>query len=212
MNSYRLYRFLVLSLVSLLMLHCSIFKSKEQDVEHLLSQGWDYFEDGYYLDALDQFEEAISVDENNQKCYHGRAWCYLMLSEASNAIVDFEKAVQLGNMTLDPHAGLAAAYLAQETHSSAIEKANYVLAGNSNYYFEHYPLINYQDMHLILAMAYFHEGNLSEAQEHVDFLFPENQLDPDQPTTWTFQQVIYDSYAEVLMAVIDYLDDLYGML
>jgi len=212
MSYCRLDRLLIPMLVSLVMLHCSIFRSEEPEVGPLLTQGWDYFEDGYYFDALDQFEEAISVDKNNQKCYHGRAWCYLLLSEASQAIVDFEKALELGNMTLDPHAGLAAAYLAQENYSSAIEKANYVLAGNSNYYFEHYPLINYQDMHLILAMAYFHEGDLSSAQEHVDFLFPENQLDPDQPSTWTFQQVSYNSYAEALMVVIDYLDGLYGML
>ena len=212
MRYYRLSRLLILSLVSLMILNCSIFKRKEQNADYLISQGWDYFEDGHYLDALDQFEEAISVEKNNQECYHGRAWCYLMLSDVSEAIIDFEKAVQLGKETLDPHAGLAAAYLAQENYSSAIEKANYVLAGNSNYYFEHYPLINYQDMHLILAMAYFHEGDLSSAQEHVDFLFPENQLNPDQPSTWNFQQVSYNSYAEALMAVIDYLDGLYGML
>jgi tetratricopeptide (TPR) repeat protein len=212
MRYYRLKNLLILLLISLLMLQCSVFKSEEPDVESYLSQGWDYFEDGYYLDALDQFEEAISVDKNKQECYHGRAWCYLMLSEASEAIVDFEKALELGNISLDPHAGLAAAYLAQENYSSAIEKANYVLTGNSNYYFEHNPLIDYHDMHLILAMAYFHEGDLLNAQEHVDFLFPENQLDSNQPSTWTLQQVSYDSYAEALMAVIDYLDDFYGMV
>lgn len=200
--------------ISLLMLfapYCSLYEEPAPSAEDIIPLAWDYFEEGDYEYALQKFESAVNADPNNESAYHGRAWCHLLLSNAAESISDFETAIQKGNESLDPPAGLAAAFLAVEKYTPSISKANHVLANNPNYYFEHKPLINYQDMHLILAMAYFHEGELTKSQEHVTVLYQDHGLNPADSSTWQFNQQSYASYPEALMAVIDYLDVLYGM-
>jgi len=200
--------------ISFLMLftpYCSLYEDPTPNAENIIPLAWNYFEEGNYVYALQKFESAVNADPNNESAYHGRAWCHLLLSNAAESISDFETAIIKGNSSHDPQAGLAAAFLAIEEYASSIIKANYVLDSNPNYYFEHKPLINYQDMHLILAMAYFHESELTKSQVHVTTLYQNHGLDPADSSTWQFNQQSYASYPEALMAIIDYLDVLYGM-
>ena len=181
---------------------CSIYTEPEESAEALIDVGWEKFQDGDYEEALSKFANAIFTDDDIALAYQGRGWCYLILSNATLAAEDFNMAITKGDNSLDPLAGLAAAYLAQQEYMLAISKAKAVLEGNPNYFFEYEPQINYLDMRIILAMAYFHEGRLDEAQEQVNFLYPDNGLDPDDSETW----LGYISYAEALMSVIDLLD------
>ncbi|MBL7137102.1 MAG: hypothetical protein ISS81_11045 [Candidatus Marinimicrobia bacterium] len=190
---------------------CSIFTESKPTAEDLANSGWTLFQNNNYEAALNKFLDAAYDEPDNEVGYHGCGWCYLLLNESTNAIENFSNAISKGNITNDPIAGLAAAYLAAEEYAQAIYKAKEVLQNNPNYYFEYEPLIDYQDMRLILAMAYYHEGQLGKAQEQVNFLDPSNKLNPDDPDTWVVNDVKQPSYAEALMALIDYLDVLYGM-
>lgn len=197
---------LLLPIVSLLTISCST-----QDANAVIDEGWDLFAEQNYERALSKFTEAISIDSGNEGGYHGKAWCYLVLNKPVNAIEYFNKAIDKGEQSLDPLAGLAAAYLANENYSEAIAKAEFVLINNDNYFLEYEPAINFEDLRLILAMAYFHEGRLSDSQNQINYLSADNGLNPDNPQSWMVSNQQYSSYAEALMALIDEIDTLYGM-
>lgn len=195
----------------LILSQCSVFSEPPASTTDMIQNGWDLFEEGKYELALRQFTDAVYKNPNNEGGYHGKGWCYLLLNQPVNAIDNFYQAISRGNQTLDPVAGLAAAFLANANYADAIIKGETVLAANVNYYFEHEPMINFQDIRLILAMAYYHEGRLSDAQQQVNFLDPTNTLNAADPSSWVVDQKTYNSYAEALMALIDQLDVLYGM-
>lgn len=190
---------------------CSFYEESVPSAENIIPVAWDCFEDSEYQTAYAKFDEAIEVDPRNMDAYHGRAWSSLLMSDVQDAISDFNAAIYYGNSGLDPIAGLAIAYQADQKYSSAISKAQSLLSSNSNYYFEHKPLINYRDLHLILAMAYFHTGNLTRSYDQIIILEPAISIAQNDSSTWKYNEQSYNSYAETLMAVIDYLDVLYGM-
>ncbi|MBN2600589.1 MAG: hypothetical protein JXR87_01205 [Candidatus Marinimicrobia bacterium] len=197
--------------VLVLTFRCSIYEETVPNAESIIPIAWDFFESGEYQTAYVKFDAAIEADSRNSDAYHGRAWSSLLLSDVSDAIRDFNAAVYYGNSSLDPIAGLAIAYQANQQFSSAISKSQTVLSSNSNYYFEHKPLINFRDLHLILAMAYFHTGNLTQSYNQIIILESEISIAQNDSSTWKYNDQSYQSYAETLMAIIDYLDVLYGM-
>lgn len=190
---------------------CSFYEETVTSAENLLTIAWDYFEQGNYQAAYNKFDAALDMDPKNISAYHGRAWSALLLSDSQNALSDFNSTIYYGDSGLDPIAGLAFAYHANQNYSAAITKAISVLTANSYYYFEYKPLINYRDLQLILAMSYFHLGNLGSAYNYILLLDPEISIDQNDADTWHFNDCSFRSYAETLLAVIDYLDVLYGM-
>lgn len=190
---------------------CSFYEETVTSAENLLTIAWDYFEQGNYQAAYNKFDAALDMDPKNISAYHGRAWSALLLSDSQKALSDFNSTIYYGDTGLDPIAGLAFAYHANQNYSAAITKAISVLTANSYYYFEYKPLINYRDLQLILAMSYFHLGNLGSAYHYIRLLDPEISVDQNDADTWHFNDRSYHSYAETLLAVIDYLDVLYGM-
>ena len=202
---------IIILIILAYLIDCSIYEETIQNAENIVPVAWDLFEDGNYSAAYSKFDEALDIDPNNQEAYHGRAWTALLLSDARDAINDFKAAIYYGNSSLDPLAGLAFAYHADQEYSSAITKAEAVLSSNSNYYFEHKPLINYRDIHLVLAAAYFQTGNLSKTYDHILALGSSVSFSEVADSTYLFNDEYYNSYAELLLAVIDYLDVLYGM-
>jgi len=190
---------------------CSIYEETVPSAESITPIAWDFFEESDYQTAYAKFDEAIDVDSRNSDAYHGRAWSSLLMSDVRDAISDFNASIYYGHSGFDPVAGLAIAYQADQQYSSAISKAQTVISSNSSYYFEHKPLINYRDLHLILAMAYFHTGNLTKSYDQIIILEPAISIAQNDSLTWKYNEQSFDSYAETLMAVIDYLDVLYGM-
>jgi len=202
-----------LGLIGLLLFtpDCSIFTNPSSDTEEALQVAWEYFEMDNYQMAYTKFESVLAMDAENIEAYDGLAWCSLLLNDIASAITDFETALAMGDTCLDTHAGLAGAYIAADEFESAISKANYVVDTNPNYSFEHKPQINYLDMHLILAMAYFHLGDFENSYQHILILDPNIRVDENNAQSWVYNQQQFDSYAEVLMAIIDDLDALYGI-
>jgi len=201
------------SIAYLLFFHpnCSLFNEPTAaDSEETLLTAWEYFEMNNYDMAYTTFESVIAIDAENEEAYNGRAWCSLLLNDVESAIIDFEFALDKGNTSLDPHAGLAGAYISKDEFALAILKSNYVINTDPGYSFVHEPQINYLDMHLILAMAYFHTGDLQSSYHHILILDPDVSIDENNSSTWIYNEQQYDSYAEVLMAVIDNLDVLFG--
>jgi len=191
---------------------CSWFSSPTPDSEKALQDAWELFGMTNYYMAYTKFESVISMDPDNKEAYIGKGWCSLLMNDLENAEIDLKIALDKGSTSLDPHAGLAAVYISNDEFLQAISKAQYVIANDPEYTFMHEPEINYLDMHLILAMAYFHTGDFQNTYYHILVLDPGIIIDENNSSTWVLNDQQYDSYAEILMAIIDDLDVLYGIL
>lgn len=209
MNKFEYQTGLLLTII--LLAGCSFYEDTVTSPENLLPVAWDYFEKGNYQAAYTKFDAALDADPKNMDAYHGRAWSALLLNNPQQAIGDFNSAIYYGESGLDPVAGLAFAYHADQSYSAAISKAQSVLTANSYYYFEYKPVINYRDLQLILAMSHLHIGNLDFAYQYIRLLDPDVSVSPDNPASWCYSDQQYASYAETLVAILDYLDVFYGM-
>ncbi|MCD6204329.1 MAG: hypothetical protein J7L22_01565 [Candidatus Marinimicrobia bacterium] len=205
--------FSLLSIICLFanLMSCSVYEETVPNTENINLLAWESFEEGDYQTAYSKFGEVLDIDPRDQEALHGRAWSALLLSDALDAIKDFKAAIYYGNSSLDPLAGLAFAYHANQEYSMCINKAKAVLASNTYYYFEHKPVINFRDLHLILASAYFQTGNLSRAYEHILILQPDISFAQPDSSHYEFNGQLYSGYSELILAIIDYLDVLYGM-
>lgn len=67
---------------------------------YLNNQGKEYFEIGYYNSAIAKFTEAIEQYPNNAEAYHQRGRAYYRLEKHSKALVDAQKACELGDCKL----------------------------------------------------------------------------------------------------------------
>ncbi len=200
---------------------CSFYSEPKPSIDQVAFRGWEYFLNGDYDEALSKFSDIIYDAPEDELGFHGKGWCKLLLNDPDDSITNFDLAISFGNYTNDPIAGLAIAYHASGDYLGGIVYCKELLQNNPSYYFEHQPLINYQDIRIILAMCYYHEGELTLAQEQADFLAEEQgnlqynpldiALDVEDETTWIIADTQYNSYAEALMALIDYLDSIYGM-
>lgn len=64
-----------------------------------------YFDMGVAYGELDEFEsallhinKAITMDPAQSRYYYGRAWVYLISGQPGNALDDFKKAADMGNL------------------------------------------------------------------------------------------------------------------
>ena len=192
-------------------------ENPQPSVAKLALQAWNSFENGNYETALSKFIQITYHDTASMVGYHGKAWSYFLLNEPEIALDNFDITISKGNTSNDPIAGLALAYHASSEYSNSITEAKQLLENNSNYSLQYQPEINSKDVRLVLGMSYFHIGDLAKAQEQVDILaqslqyFSYDPINPDSSNSWIFNNIEYNSYAEVLMVVIDSLDIRFGM-
>lgn len=190
----------------------SLFSDSTPDSEKALQDAWEYFMMTNYDMALTKFESVVSMDPDNAEAYNGLGWCFLLLNNIESAEQNFNFAVEKGAVSMDPHAGLAAVYVSSDAFNQAISEAEYVLSHEPEYVFAYNSEINYLDMHLILAMAYYHTGDFNSTYNHVIVLDPNIVVDENNPATWILNGHQYDSYAEILLAIIDDIDARFGTL
>jgi tetratricopeptide (TPR) repeat protein len=184
----------------------------EVTAEELAGQGWGLFESDDFSDAKAKFSQAMAKDSAYADAYNGRGWCNAFLDLEDEAISDFLAANLKGLSKPDAYAGLAAMYVGDQEFQSAITNAKNALAMDLTYQFSHKTSIDYLDLHLILAQAYYGLGGeyLDSAQQEVDYLNPGNDLNPADPMTWVVDGITYYAYAEALLKEIQRLEEAIG--
>jgi len=201
-------------LSALLLMGCGGKKSTkpEKTAQQLTAEAWTLFESGEYDNAKSGFEQALTKDVNFADAYNGRGWSNGFLDLKDEALSDFQSAIAKGLDKPDAQVGLAGLYLGKEEFQSAINHSSAALSADSDYAFSHKPSINYLDLRLILAQAYYGLGGdyLDSAQVQVDHLNPANHLDPANPNTWTVNGQTYGTYAEALLKEIQRLEQTIG--
>ncbi len=66
-----------------------------EDFWAVLEQGEDYYDDGDYEAALDQFNRAVALEPSNADAHNSRGNALMMLGRHNDALASFEKALSL---------------------------------------------------------------------------------------------------------------------
>ena len=143
------------------------------------SYGWDLYEAGDYVEALDWFTTAIKQDSSHSDAYNGVGWTMGHLRQAASSVYYFNKYLEKDSTSftdiLDFYAGLSFAYNAIGNDAMARVFAQTYFFGNQNseigdpdWCFCHKTDINQLDVRLVLAISEYRLGLFNNSQSSIN--------------------------------------------
>ena len=164
---------------------CSKSKDKStsgsKDPLALTREGWTKFEALDWEGAQQSFEDAINAGASSTDAYSGAGWSYFQLGGSNDiAMARWNTGLTKTGITNDIHFGLGSLALLEDRYGDAITEFSTVLSSSPNYSFIHRPSLDYKDIHLGLAEAYYQTGDFQSALEQVQTL--DNTFDTDLTT------------------------------
>ena len=139
------------------------------EYETKVSEGWDYYKAKYYEEAIQSFESARSVDDNEFDAYIGLGWSYFRAQNLPEATTHFRLAKTKASALLDSIdvlSGLSGAYLASNQYSKAIQIITSDSLDYSDFILFHDPQITGDSINLILCQSYYHLGKYSSGESN----------------------------------------------
>jgi len=149
-----------------------------------LDNGWEYFSDGNYAEALDAFTASKSRDAINEDAYNGLGWTYAKLHDYDQSISNFLLLLSLTEsnaVKANVYAGLAMTYGAkqlitpieetatrEELGNAAIQYAQQLFQVAPNYVFERDTKVTVKSLHALVAQCYFNMQDFISALKEVD--------------------------------------------
>jgi tetratricopeptide (TPR) repeat protein len=151
--------------------------------ENLSFEGWADYVGGNYEKSEEVFLDALSLDPQSTEAFNGLGWLkFQMAGQEGNAEIresilsdsrtNFQKATTSDPSNVDAWVGLSGLELHLGNWTDARDSANRALAIDPNYFSTH-DNIDFHDVHLILAQAYFFLGSFVHTAETAD---PNNTL------------------------------------
>ena len=151
--------------------------------ETLTFEGWSNYRLGHYATAESRFLDALRVDSQFSDAYNGLGWLKFQQAgqeanrERREALLtasrtNFQKATAADPENVDAWVGLAGLELHLKNWAGARDAANRALSLSPRFFSSH-DNIDYRDVHLILAEAYFFLGAFIHTAETSD---PNNAL------------------------------------
>ena len=143
------------------------------------SYGWNLYESGDYVEALDWFTTAIKQDSSHSDAYNGVGWTMGHLRQADSSVYYFNKYLEKDSSSftniLDFYAGLSFAYNAIGNDAMARVFAQTYFFGNQNaeigdpdWCFCHKTDINQLDVRLTLAISEYRLGLFNNSQSSIN--------------------------------------------
>ncbi|MCH7818507.1 MAG: hypothetical protein IIB40_03010 [Candidatus Marinimicrobia bacterium] len=173
--------------------------------EELIIAGWVNFETGEYAIAIEDFNSALSIDASASEAYSGIGWSRIRLEMIDDAQTSFLAALDGNYAGEETFAGLAAISLVKEKYTAAIGYAESILNIDPEWIFEHDNTIDYKDVWLIVATAYFHEGNFTEVEAAILKIDSTYSILENDSATWIVDGKSYLTYREALAAYLQSL-------
>ena len=196
---------IILIIVTLSFFSCENGGEPELTAGELINSGWVNFEIGEYLIAIEDFNSAISKDASASEAYSGIGWSRIRLDMIDEAQIGFLTALDGNYAGKETLAGLAAISLVTEEYTTAIGFAESILNIDPDWIFEHDNSIDYKDVWLIVATAYFHEGNFAEVEAAILKIDSSYSIDQNNSATWIAGTNSYNSYQEAVAAYLQSL-------
>ncbi len=181
-----------------------------ENEESITQNGWIWFAQNEMDSATFYFDEALLQNDKYGWAFIGRGWVQLRQGELLEALSNFNTGLTFDPTILDGRVGRAAINLSFNAYDNVISDGNYVLNTDGNYVFEYDETVDYRDVHIFLAQAYYAKGDFESVQAHCNILDPNNGLDPAMPSSWVVNGVTYGTYLEALLGLIQYLVLQYG--
>ena len=151
--------------------------------ENLSFEGWSDYVKGDYAKSEQVFLDALSLDPQSTEAYNGLGWLKFQMAgqeenrESRAAILaasrtNFQKATAASPDNVDAWVGLSGLELHLGNWTDARDAANRALSIDPNFFSQH-DNIDFKDVHLILAQAYFYLGAFVHTPDTAD---PNNSL------------------------------------
>lgn len=143
----------------------------------LTAEGWALFEAGSFVEASAKFREALAALATYAEARNGLGWSLARLDSLDRSQAEFAAAVAGGHSGAEPRAGLAfvdaelpAALMRSASLEDAIAYAKAALAIAPRFVFSHDASVDWRDLRLLLAQAYFEQDSLARAAAEVESL------------------------------------------
>ena len=173
--------------------------------EELITSGWVKFEAGEYTSAINDFNSAITKDASAFEAYSGIGWSQIRLDRIDEAEINYLTALDGNYAGKEVLAGLAAISLATEEYTTAIGYAESILNIDPDWVFEHDNTVDYKDVWLIVATAYFHEGDFAEVELAIQNIDSAYSISENDSNTWIVDGNSYLTYQEAVAAYLQSL-------
>ena len=128
------------------------------DIKTTIKKGYDYFNEGYFEDAVEAFSDRLNLKPLDSGIYYARGMAYFRLKKWKSAIADFEKARDLDCNDPDNQLGLALSLAMDNKIYEAIRVYDDLLAVNPK-------LVR---AHIQLAMLYYCLGAIAKGHWQLD--------------------------------------------
>ena len=168
---------------------------------------WSLYESGKTDDAIAIFLDITSRQTSAflSDAYNGLGWSYAAQDSMQESIHYFDLAVSARTLFTEAHAGRGFVRLALKDYPGAIDDLTKVLSEQADFVFSHDSSIDFRDVSVALAEAYFFRQNLEQAQMYVNRIAPDNGLDADDPDSWVVDDIQYHDYTTALLIWIEKL-------
>ena len=210
------YKINVYVLAVLLLFGCSENQESvpppQQSPEEFIVEGWSRFQDRLYVDALNNFNAALSISPQNSSASVGKAWTLLILDNEETSALYGQIESFLENNIGDSiwaeisFCGLAIVHFVQENYSSAIIYSDSLLARDSLFVFDYNNDIDYRDIILVKAQAQFFIQQYMESANSLIEVSPsydlDNYFDINSQEFWLIDGVEYENFVYALVAMI----------
>ncbi|MBD3373402.1 hypothetical protein GF406_00065 [candidate division KSB1 bacterium] len=168
---------------------------------------WSLYESGQTAEAIAIFLDITSRQTSAflSDAYNGLGWSYAAQDSMQKSIHYFDLAVSARTLFTEAHAGRGFVRLALKDYSGAIDDLTNVLSEQADFVFSHDSSIDFRDVSVALAEAYFFRQNLEQAQMFINRIAPDNGLDANDPTSWVVDDIQYNDYTTALLIWIEKL-------
>ena len=200
---------IILIIVTLSFFSCDNGGEPEGSAADLINSGWVKFEAGEFSSAVSDFNSALSKDASAFEAYSGIGWSQIRLDQIDEAETNYMTALNGNYAGKELLAGLAAISLVNEEYTTAIGYAESILNIDPDWVFEHDNSIDFKDVWLLVATAYFHEGDFAEVEKAILNIDSTYSISENDSNTWVVDGNSYLTYQE---AVAAYLQSLAGEL
>lgn len=150
--------------------------------QQLTALGWDAFKSGDYLTAYNRFQSAVDRDRSYSDAYNGLGWSAGRIrGRLPETDVHFARSLALDTTRYDALGGWAFAVYQSGNWTSAINKADSLLHRRPGWRFLHEPTLDFRDVWILTAAAYYNLGDFASSYSIISDHFPPFEADINTP-------------------------------